>query len=80
MQTLAALCVRRPVFAAMLILSMSVVGAVSFFLLGLDRFPNVDLPVVTVTTAVSPYSRGALKSASRCTVGNPRRIFEMSSG
>lgn len=51
MQTLAALCVRRPVFAAMLILSMSVVGAVSFFLLGLDRFPNVDLPVVTVTTA-----------------------------
>ncbi|MFN7648494.1 MAG: efflux RND transporter permease subunit [Acidobacteriota bacterium] len=51
MQTLAALCVRRPVFAAMLILSMSVVGTVSFFLLGLDRFPNVDLPVVTVTTA-----------------------------
>lgn len=51
MQKLAAVCVRRPVFAAMLILSLTVVGAVCFFLLGLDRFPNVDLPIVTVTTA-----------------------------
>jgi hydrophobic/amphiphilic exporter-1 (mainly G- bacteria), HAE1 family len=51
MQKLAEICVKRPVFAAMLILSMTVVGAVSFFLLGLDRFPNVDLPIVTVTTA-----------------------------
>lgn len=51
MQKLAEICVRRPVFAAMLILSMTVVGAVCFFLLGLDRFPNIDLPIVTVTTA-----------------------------
>lgn len=51
MQKLAEVCVRRPVFAAMLILSLTVVGAVCFFLLGLDRFPNVDLPIVTVTTA-----------------------------
>ncbi|MBY0504069.1 MAG: efflux RND transporter permease subunit [Bryobacteraceae bacterium] len=51
MQKLAEVCVRRPVFAAMLILALMVVGGVSFFLLGLDRFPNVDLPIVTVTTA-----------------------------
>lgn len=51
MQKLAEICVKRPVFAAMLILSMTVVGGVCFFLLGLDRFPNVDLPIVTVTTA-----------------------------
>ncbi len=50
MQRLAEICVKRPVFAAMLILSMTVVGGVCFFLLGLDRFPNVDLPIVTVTT------------------------------
>jgi hydrophobic/amphiphilic exporter-1 (mainly G- bacteria), HAE1 family len=55
MQKLAEICVKRPVFAAMLILSMTVVGAVCFFLLGLDRFPNIDLPIVTVTTA----NRGA---------------------
>lgn len=51
MQKLAEICVKRPVFAAMLILSMTVVGGVCFFLLGLDRFPNVDLPIVTVSTA-----------------------------
>jgi len=55
MQKLAEICVKRPVFAAMLILSMTVVGGVCFFLLGLDRFPNIDLPIVTVTTA----NRGA---------------------
>jgi HAE1 family hydrophobic/amphiphilic exporter-1 len=50
MQWLAALCVRRPVFASVLILSLSVIGTFSFFQLGIDQFPNVDIPVVLVTT------------------------------
>jgi HAE1 family hydrophobic/amphiphilic exporter-1 len=50
MHNLAALCVRRPVFASVLILSLVVVGVFSYFRLGVDRFPNVDFPVVTVTT------------------------------
>jgi hydrophobic/amphiphilic exporter-1 (mainly G- bacteria), HAE1 family len=50
MQALAEICIRRPVFATMIIMALVVVGAVSFGLLGVDRFPNVDLPVVTVTT------------------------------
>lgn len=50
MQKLAEICVRRPVFATMIILAMTVVGAVSFGLMGVDRFPNVDLPIVSVTT------------------------------
>lgn len=50
MHQLAALCVRRPVFASVLILSLVVVGAFSYINLGVDRFPNVDFPVVTVTT------------------------------
>jgi HAE1 family hydrophobic/amphiphilic exporter-1 len=50
MQALAEICIRRPVFATMIILSLTVIGAVSFGLLGVDRFPNVDLPIVTVTT------------------------------
>ena len=49
MQKLAEICVRRPVFAAMLILAMTVVGIFSFFSLGVDLFPNVDVPTVTVT-------------------------------
>jgi HAE1 family hydrophobic/amphiphilic exporter-1 len=49
-QKLAEVCIRRPVFAAMLILSLVVVGAVSWFRLGVDRFPVVDLPTVIIRT------------------------------
>src|SRR5499426_2727576 len=50
MQWLAALCVKRPVFATVLILSLSVIGAFSFFQLGVDRFPKVDFPTIVITT------------------------------
>jgi HAE1 family hydrophobic/amphiphilic exporter-1 len=50
MHKLAALCVRRPVFATMLILALMVIGAFSFASLGLDLFPKIDLPTVLVTT------------------------------
>jgi HAE1 family hydrophobic/amphiphilic exporter-1 len=49
MQALARLCVRRPVFATMLILALVVVGGFSYFTLGVDLLPKVDLPVVTIT-------------------------------
>src|SRR4051794_30848110 len=50
MQWLAALCVKRPVFATVLILSLSVIGVFSFTRLGVDRFPKIDFPTITVTT------------------------------
>ena len=50
MQKLAEVCIRRPVFAAMLILALVVVGAASYVRLGVDRFPSVDLPTVSVRT------------------------------
>ena len=50
MQWLAAISVKRPVFASVLILALTVVGAFSFTRLGLDRFPKVDFPTVVVTT------------------------------
>ncbi len=50
MQWLAALCVRRPVFASVLILSLTVIGVFSFAQLGIDQFPNVDIPTALVTT------------------------------
>ena len=52
MQKLAEICIRRPVFAAMLILSLVVVGLAGYFRLGVDRFPSVDLPTVTIRTAL----------------------------
>ena len=50
MQALAALCVRRPVFASVLILSLVTVGTFAFSQLGVDQMPNVDIPTITVTT------------------------------
>jgi HAE1 family hydrophobic/amphiphilic exporter-1 len=50
MQKLAEICVHRPVFASMLIAAITVVGGVSFFTLGVDRYPRVETPVVSVTT------------------------------
>lgn len=52
MQWLAAVCVRRPVFTWVLMLTLVVVGAASMVGLGVDRFPNVDFPVVVVTTVL----------------------------
>lgn len=50
MQKLAEICIHRPVFASMLILALVVVGAAGYFQLGVDRFPAVDLPVVSIRT------------------------------
>ena len=51
MHTLAQLCVRRPVFATMLILALVVVGTFCYFSLGVDLFPKVDIPTVLVIIA-----------------------------
>jgi HAE1 family hydrophobic/amphiphilic exporter-1 len=53
MQWLAAICVRRPVFATVIVLLLTVVGAFSYFGLGVDRFPKIDIPVVVVSTVLT---------------------------
>src|SRR6266566_1885202 len=50
MQKLAEICIRRPVFATMIVMSLVVVGGFSYFKLGVDRFPSVDLPTISVRT------------------------------
>ena len=52
MQWLAEICVRRPVFTWVLILGLVVVGISSMGGLGVDRFPNIDVPIVVVTTVL----------------------------
>jgi HAE1 family hydrophobic/amphiphilic exporter-1 len=51
MHKLAELCVRRPVFATMLIIALMVVGGFSFLGLGLDLFPKIDLPTVSISVS-----------------------------
>jgi len=48
MQKLAEVCIKRPVFATMLVMALVVIGAASWMRLGVDRFPAVDLPTVNV--------------------------------
>ena len=49
---LADLCIKRPVFATVLILSVVVLGLFSYRDLGVDAFPRVEFPTVTITTTL----------------------------
>src|SRR4051795_1525564 len=54
--TISELCVRRPVFTTMLIALPVVLGALAYARMGVDLFPNVDLPIVSITTTRSGTS------------------------
>ena len=42
---------KNPVFATMVMLALVVLGAFAYQRLKVDQFPNVDFPVVVITTA-----------------------------
>jgi len=46
---LADVSIRRPVFAAMMMVALVVFGVVAYPRIGVDLFPNVEFPIVTVT-------------------------------
>jgi len=50
MHKLAELCVKRPVFATVIVLSLVVVGWFAYQQLGVDRFPKVDFPTIVIST------------------------------
>ena len=52
MQKLAEICIKRPVFATMLILMLVVLGFDAYRKLGVDLFPKIDFPTVTITTTL----------------------------
>ena len=52
--------ITRPVFATMVILSFMVLGIVSMSRLGVDLFPSVNFPFITVTRRIALHvSAGA---------------------
>ena len=59
---LAEVCVKRPVFATMLVLTFVVLGVFSYTQLGIDQFPKIDLPTVTVQTALPGASPEEIES------------------
>ncbi|MCE9533017.1 MAG: efflux RND transporter permease subunit [Planctomycetes bacterium] len=60
-------CIRRPIFTAMLVTAPIVLGLASYAKLGVDLYPNVDLPVVTITTTL----RGASAEEMETSVTKP---------
>ena len=53
MQWLASLCIRQPVLTWVLMLTVVVFGVVGYGSLGVDFFPNIDIPIVLVTTTLA---------------------------
>src|SRR3990172_1130341 len=62
MQNFINLFIRRPIFASMIVLGGIVVGAAAYSGLGVDRFPSVDLPTVSVRTALPGASPEDMES------------------
>src|SRR5688572_11457682 len=62
MQWLSEIAVRRWVFATVLILVFVVVGIVGYRTLGVDKFPKIDFPLVTVITPYPGASPSAVES------------------
>ncbi|MDQ3365058.1 MAG: efflux RND transporter permease subunit [Myxococcota bacterium] len=62
MQWLSQISVRRPVFATVLILVFVVVGAVGYRTLGVDKFPKIDFPLITIVTPYPGASPLAVES------------------
>jgi HAE1 family hydrophobic/amphiphilic exporter-1 len=53
---LAEACVRRPVFATMLVLVFVVLGAISYTRLGVSLYPDIDIPYTFVSTVLKGAS------------------------
>jgi len=64
---LADVSIKRPVFATMMVMALVVFGAFSYFRLGVDLFPNVDFPIVTVNTRL----RGASPEEIETSITKP---------
>jgi multidrug efflux pump len=56
------LCIRRPVFATVLSLVLLLVGLMSFSRLTVREYPNIDEPVVTVSTTYTGASAEIIES------------------
>lgn len=50
------ICIRKPIFTLMLVIAPVVLGIAAYPQLGVDLFPNVDLPVVVVTMTLKGAS------------------------
>ena len=57
------ICIKRPIFTTMLVIAPIVLGVASYARLGVDLYPNVDLPVVSITTTLRGASVEEMESS-----------------
>ncbi|MCE9583403.1 MAG: efflux RND transporter permease subunit [Planctomycetes bacterium] len=55
--------IRRPVFTVMVIGALIVFGAVSFRRIGIDLFPKVDFPVITIVSVLPGADPGSVETS-----------------
>lgn len=60
--SLSAICIRRPVFATVMSLLLVLLGVVSFDRLSVREYPNIDPPIVLVTTTYPGASAEVIES------------------
>jgi multidrug efflux pump len=53
---LSEICIQRPVFATVMSLMMTLVGVVAYDRLSVREYPNIDVPIVSVTTVYTGAS------------------------
>lgn len=61
--TLSDLAIKKPVFAWMLMGGLILFGSISFFQLGISQLPDVDFPVLTITTTWTGASPESIEAA-----------------
>ncbi len=61
--SLSDICIRRPVFTWVLVAVPVVLGIVTYFELGVDLFPKVDFPVISVSAALPGASAEEMETA-----------------
>jgi HAE1 family hydrophobic/amphiphilic exporter-1 len=61
--SLSDICIRRPVFTWVLVVIPVVLGLVAYFELGVDLFPKVDFPVISISAALPGASAEEMESS-----------------
>ena len=67
------ICIRRPVFTWVLVAIPVVLGMVAYNELGVDLFPKVDFPVISISAALPGASRGRRPAGGDRSSDDPRR-------
>lgn len=63
--SLSSISIRRPVLAIVMSIAVILFGVIGYTFLGVREFPNVDPPVITVSTSyILPDSNEKLKNLS----------------